>query len=182
MARSNRSRRESDRAAKARRTTRRGRPNRVRRSPLSLRLKHRAGRPRRQQDGAACSDPVVPGDQSARSLAYPARSHGVQLLREHATDGATNTMIRENRDTAPPGGPAPLSAMCIWMPFVSTMRCFISLTVVPRWLASGRLRLIYVRVCIERCYGFDDEVGNFIGLRHHGQVTTARVSVVANFS
>jgi len=27
----------------------------------------------------------------------------IQLLRAHATDGATNTMIRENRDTAPPG-------------------------------------------------------------------------------
>jgi hypothetical protein len=25
--------------------------------------------------------------------------------------------------------PASLSAMCIWMPFVSTVRCFISLTV-----------------------------------------------------
>src|ERR1700722_19446599 len=64
--------------------------------------------------------------------------------------------------------------MCIWIPFVSTVRCFISLTVVPRWSASGRLRLIYVRVCIERCYGFDNEVGNFIGLRHHGHVTTSQ--------
>src|SRR5713226_8680233 len=63
----------------------------------------RAGRPRRQHDGAACTDRVVLGDPSARSLAYLARSHGIQLLRAHATDGATNTMIRENRDTAPPG-------------------------------------------------------------------------------
>src|SRR5580700_2346329 len=103
MARSNRSRRESDRAAKARRTTRRGRPNRVRRSPRSLCLKHRAGRPRRQRDEAACTGPLVLGDPSARSLAYLARSLGIQLLRAHATDGATNTMIRETRDTAPPG-------------------------------------------------------------------------------
>src|SRR5258708_14075873 len=26
--------------------------------------------------------------------------------------------------------------MCIWMPFVSTVRCFISLTVLPRWLTA----------------------------------------------
>src|SRR5205085_12418742 len=62
-----------------------------------------AGRPRRQQNGAPCTDRVVLGDPSARSLAYLARSHGIQLLRAHATDGATNTMIRETRDTAPPG-------------------------------------------------------------------------------
>ena len=56
-----------------------------------------------QHDGAACTHRVVLGDPSARSLAYLARSRGIRLLRAHATDGATNTMIRENRDTAPPG-------------------------------------------------------------------------------
>ena len=43
---------------------------------------------------------------------------------------------------------------------------------VERFSASGRLRLIYVRVCIERCDGFQDEAGNFIGLRNHGHVAT----------
>src|SRR4029077_1384211 len=62
-----------------------------------------AGRPRRQHDGAACTDRVVLGDPSARSLAYLARWHGILLLRAHATDRATHPMIRETRDTAPPG-------------------------------------------------------------------------------
>ena len=53
--------------------------------------------------GSGSIDRVVLGGPSARSLAYLARSLGIQLLRAHATDGATNTMIRETRDTAPPG-------------------------------------------------------------------------------
>src|SRR5260370_44516 len=81
---------------------RRGRPARCFRHRDRGDRRTRLGRPRRQQYGAACTDRVVLGDRSARSLAYLVRPHGIQLLRAHATDGATNTMIRENRDTAPP--------------------------------------------------------------------------------
>src|SRR5258706_15062208 len=58
------------------------------------------------------------------------------------------------------------------MPYFPTVRFLISPLVFPGCLRSGACVSSIMRVCIERCYGFDDEVGNFIGLRHHGHVTT----------
>src|SRR6266404_2821709 len=56
---------------------------------------------RRRASAAACATDSV--GYCSKLPICSLRRTGFPQLRAHATDGATNTMIRENRDTAPPG-------------------------------------------------------------------------------
>src|SRR5215469_9166398 len=85
-----------------RRATQLEHPNRARQSPLSPPLTCPAVRLCRRSSGGGCTGQFLPGAESGHNRAYQARLREIRLLRRRATDGATNTMIRENRGTTRP--------------------------------------------------------------------------------